>query len=72
MKHLGRLVGAADVGNVNEIVHVRAYDDLAHRTTRRAAMAADPAWQAYLQKGREMMTTMNNKILVPTAFSPTN
>jgi len=34
-------------------------------------MAADPAWQAYLQKSREFMKHMNNKILVPTAFSPT-
>jgi hypothetical protein len=38
---------------------------------RRAAMAADPAWQAYLQKSREYMKHMNNKILVPTSFSPT-
>jgi hypothetical protein len=34
-------------------------------------MAADPAWQSYLQKSREFLTTMNNKILVPTSFSPT-
>jgi hypothetical protein len=47
------------------------YTDLADRTKRRAAMAADPAWQAYLQKSREYMKTMNNKILVPTTFSPT-
>lgn len=60
-----------EVGNVNEIVHIWAYKDLADRTQRRAAMAADPAWQAYLQKSREFMKTMNNKILVPTSFSPT-
>jgi hypothetical protein len=58
-------------GNVNEIVHMWGYTDLADRTKRRAAMAADPAWQAYLQKSREYMKTMNNKILVPTTFSPT-
>ena len=66
LKHLGNLVG-----NVNEIVHMWGYADLADRTKRRAAMAADPAWQAYLQKSREYMKTMNNKILVPTTFSPT-
>ena len=72
-KHLGNLVGffTTEVGNVNEIVHIWAYADLADRTKRRAAMAADPAWQAYLQKSREFMKTMNNKILVPTSFSPT-
>ena len=65
-KHLGNLVGffTTEVGNVNEIVHIWGYEDL-------AAMAADPAWQAYLQKSREFMKHMNNKILVPTSFSPT-
>jgi hypothetical protein len=73
MKHLGNLVGyfTTEVGNVNEIVHIWGYADLADRTKRRAAMAADPTWQAYLQKSREFMKHMNNKILVPTAFSPT-
>jgi hypothetical protein len=45
-KHLGNLVGffTTEVGNVNEIVHIWAYEDLADRTRRRAAaMAADPA-----------------------------
>ena len=50
---------------------ISRYEDLADRTKRRAAMAADPAWQAYLQKSREYMKHMNNKILVPTSFSPT-
>jgi hypothetical protein len=65
LKHLGNLVGyyTTEVGNVNEIVHIWGYQDLADRTRRRAAMAADPAWQAYLQKSREFMKTMNNKIL---------
>ena len=73
-KHLGNLVGlfTAEIGNVNEIVHSRAYEDLADRTKRRAAIAADPAGQAYLQKSREYVKHMNNKILVPTSFSPTN
>jgi hypothetical protein len=72
-KHLGNLVGffTTEVGNVNEIVHIWGYEDLADRTKRRAAMAADPAWQAYLQKSREFMKHMNNKILVPTSFLPT-
>ena len=45
LKHLGNLVGyyTTEVGNVNEIVHMWGYTDLADRTRRRAAMAADPA-----------------------------
>ena len=47
LKHLGNLVGyyTTEVGNVNEIVHIWGYADLADRTKRRAAMAADPANQ---------------------------
>jgi hypothetical protein len=72
-KHLGNPFAyfTTEVGNVNEIVHIWAYQDLADRAKRRAAMAADPAWQAYLQKSREYFQHMNNKILVPTSFSPT-
>jgi hypothetical protein len=72
-RHLGQPLGyyTTEVGNVNEIVHIWGYADMADRTRRRAAMAAAPAWQAYLQKSREFLKTMNNKILVPTSFSPT-
>ncbi len=37
MKYLGHLVGyfTTEVGNVNEIVHIWAYQDLADRTKRR-------------------------------------
>ena len=40
MKHLGHLVGyfTTEVGNVNEIVHIWAYQDLADRTK------AAPPW----------------------------
>jgi NIPSNAP len=56
MKHIGHLVGyfTTEVGKVNEIVHIWAYQDLADRTKRRAAMAAVPAGQSYLQKSREI------------------
>jgi hypothetical protein len=72
-RHLGQPLAyyTTEVGNVNEIVHIWGYVDMADRAKRRAAMAADPAWQAYLQKSREFLKTMNNKILVPTSFSPT-
>ena len=72
-KHLGNLVGffTTEVGNVNEIVHIWGDEDLANRTKHRAARAADPAWQAYLQKSRGFTKHMNNKILVQTSFSPT-
>jgi hypothetical protein len=71
-KHLGNLVGffTTEVGNVNEIVHIWAYEDLADRTKRRAAMAADPAWQAYLQKSREYMKHITTRYWCRPPFHP--
>jgi hypothetical protein len=72
-KHLGNLVGLSttEVGNVNEIVHIWAPEDLADRTRRRAAMTGAPTRRTYLQKSREYMRHMNNKMLVPNSLSPT-
>lgn len=70
--HLGRLVGyfSSEIGSLNEIVHVWAYEDLADRAARRARLAADPRWQDFLPKIQALIETMENKILVPAAFSP--
>ena len=50
---LGHMVGwftANDIGDLNTIVHLWGYDDLADRAARRARMAADPDWQAFVAK----------------------
>lgn len=71
-RHLGKPVVHAftDVGDVNSYVHVWAYADAAERATKRAAMQADPDWQAYLKKNAEAgyLVSQNNKILVSTGF----
>ncbi|MCK0198154.1 NIPSNAP family protein [Ancylobacter sp. 6x-1] len=70
--HLGQLVGYffSDIGSLNEIVHIWAYSGLDDRAERRAALNADPAWLAFLPKIQALIETMENKILLPTAFSP--
>ncbi len=70
--HLGVLVGyfTSEIGPLNEIVHIWAYASLDDRAARRAALAADPAWQAFLPKIQALIEVMENKILLPTAFSP--
>lgn len=72
--HLGTLVGYffSDIGTLNEIVHIWAYESLDDRATRRAALAADPAWQVFLPKIQALIEVMENKILLPTPFSPLN
>jgi len=69
---LGNLVGyfVTEVGQLSTVVHLWAYDSMEERTRRRAALAADPAWQAYLAKMQPLVTAMENRILTPTSFSP--
>ena len=71
-KHLGNLVGyfSSEIGPVNEIVHIWGFASLDDRQARRARLAADPEWQAFLPKIRDLIVTAENKIMTPAAFSP--
>jgi hypothetical protein len=70
--HLGELVGyfTSEIGPLNEIVHIWAYRDLNDRAERRARLATDPRWQSFLPKIQALIETMENKLLLPSAFSP--
>ena len=70
MKHLGRLVGYwfTEIGPLNQIVHVWAYESLAERDERRAKMAADPEWQAWLKVTPTLIVTMENKVMKEMPF----
>ena len=71
-RHLGEpvLYAQEEVGNPNRYVHIWAYQDAADRAKRRAAMQADPAWQAYLKLSAEAgyLERQENKLLVPVPF----
>ncbi len=70
---LGRLVGffTTELGPLNQIVHLWAYELLADREQRRAALMKEPEWQAYLKNNPPgLLAAQETKILVPTAFSP--
>ncbi|MBR0646725.1 NIPSNAP family protein [Plastoroseomonas hellenica] len=57
-------------GSLNTVVHLWGYADQGDRERRRNAMAADPAWGAYLKKAAELgvLQKMENRITKPTAF----
>jgi len=72
-KYLGRFIGyftAESGGNLNQVVFLWGYDSADDRETRRAALAKDPAWQAYLKKVLPILVKQENRLLKPTAFSP--
>ena len=74
-KYLGRCLGwyTTVEGPLNRVVHLWAYDSQADREQRRAAMAADPGFQAYLAKAAELgvLQEMQNRIVAPTGFFKT-
>jgi len=72
IRNLGQplLYAMTDVGDVNSYVHIWVYEDAADRATKRAAMQADPDWQAYLKISAEAgyLLSQENKILTSAPF----
>ncbi len=69
---LGNLIGYfhTEIGELNKVVHWWGYDSLAEREKRRAALAADTEWLAYLKQSPDIVVHMESRILVPAGFSP--
>jgi hypothetical protein len=73
-RHLGTFLGlyTTEIGNLHQTVMLWGYEDLADRERRRAAMAADPAWQNYMAEvhALEALQAQEIKILRPADCSP--
>jgi len=70
---LGNLMGyyvSMDIGELSQVVHLWGYESLEDRARRRAELAAEPKWQEFLKAGLPLLSKMENKILMPTDFSP--
>ena len=69
---LGGLVGAftTDVGALSTYTPLWRYDTFAEREERRARLQADQRWKEFLAKIQPLIHTQQNRILVPTSFSP--
>ena len=69
---LGGFLGAftTDVGALSTYTSLWRYDSFGERETRRARLQADERWQQFLAKIQPLIHTQQNRILVPTAFSP--
>ena len=69
---LGRLIGfwQCDVGPLNTVVHIWAYDSLDDRARRRALLAQHPKWPAYLKANLDLIVKQENRVLMPVSFSP--
>ena len=69
---LGKLLGVftVDSGALSTYVSLWGYESMGEREERRARMQADERWKAFLGKIQPLIHTQQNRILVPTAFSP--
>jgi hypothetical protein len=69
---LGNLLGwfTVDVGELSSVVSMWGYEDYGERERRRAALQRDERWKAFLGKLQPLVHTQQNRILVPTSFSP--
>jgi hypothetical protein len=73
MRVLGNMLGyfQTEVGEPGSgLVHLWGYADVADRAARRAALAREPAWQDYLKACTPLIVRIENRLLIPTAFSP--
>ena len=71
LRCLENLVGwytSMDIGPLNQVVHMWAFEDLADRAAKRAKMAADPGWAVYLAAATPFLASMENKILSAGPF----
>ena len=67
----GKLAGywSTDVGTLNQVVHLWAYDDLGHRTRAREELSKNARWNAeYVPKIRPLLLKQENTILIPADF----
>jgi hypothetical protein len=69
---LGGLVGAftTDIGALSTYTTLWCYDSFAEREEKRARLQADDRWRDFLGRVQPLMHTQQNRILVPTSFSP--
>lgn len=59
-----------EVGTLNQVVHLWAYDDMADRERRRERLARHANWPSQTALVRPLIITQSNRILVAAAFSP--
>jgi hypothetical protein len=71
-EHLGNFLGAftTDIGTLSTYTAMWGYESYADREQRRARLQADPRWQDFLSRLQPLLHTQQNRVLVPTAFSP--
>ena len=69
---LGQLIGyfVSEIGPLSHVVHLWGYDSFEERVRRRQALAVDERWKVFVPRLSALIETSENRILLPTDFSP--
>jgi hypothetical protein len=71
-RYLGGFIGAftTDVGALSTYTTLWGYESYGERDRRRAELQTDEAWKDFLARLQPLLHTQQNRILIPTSFSP--
>ena len=71
-EHLGGFIAAftTDVGALSTYTSLWRYESYADREARRGRLQADERWAPFLARIQPLIHTQENRILIPTSFSP--
>jgi NIPSNAP protein len=71
-RHLGNFIAAftTDIGALSTYTALWGYESYAERERRRALLQADEQWKDFLARLQPLLHTQQNRILIPTSFSP--
>jgi hypothetical protein len=69
---LGGLIGVftTDIGALSTYTSLWGYESFGERERRRGQLQGDVRWQQFLARIQPLIHTQQNRILVPTGFSP--
>jgi hypothetical protein len=63
-------VFTTDVGALSTYTSMWGYESYADREERRSKLQADERWREFLARLQPLLHTQQNRILIPTSFSP--
>jgi len=72
LHYCGKLVGyyVSDSGELNQLIHLWAYDSVEDRERRRSELYRDPRWTVFLEAALPLIVKQESRLLKPTRFSP--
>ena len=71
--HGVKLVGwyYTEIGQLNQVMHIWAYDNYDDMLKKRQAFASDPRWiNEYLPRVQKLLVSQRNQIMTASDFSP--